>query len=391
MWAGDQSSDWDKGDGFPTVIIGGIALRMCGVPFYGHDVGGYTDTTSAPLTLELFIRWSQFGALSPIMQIYSMRNITPWSFGDDGVRLYREFAKLHTQLVPYTYTMAKIANSTGMPIIRHPFLVHPEDPRTSSDSFSYYYGNSFFVAPFYEPGGERAIYFPEGENYIDWFTGELYEGGTSIGYSCDLERMPLFVLEGSIIPMFHPDVDTLAPVSVEIGVEEIVTADLDPDLLVRMYPKSGKVDGFTLYDGARITSYAEGGELDILVRAKRGIDFEVFGEYDVTVNGRRIEVRIANGKTFFTWDGEIEQPYPEDLSIGSPLSSLTLSPASIPSKWLKTLNDASSHNIDVGAVSDSVWGRFSIFKLRLLLPLASRSLNRLRFRWKYCIRDRSPL
>lgn len=304
MWAGDQSSDWDKGDGFPTVIVGGVALGMCGVPFYGHDIGGYTDYTSGPLTLELFIRWAQFGSLSPIMQIHSMRNIKPWSFGDDGVRLYRKFAKLHTQLVPYTYTFAKLANSTGVPIIRHPFLVHPEDPAALNDSFSYYYGDSLFVAPFYEPGGRRAIYFPKGSMYIDWFTGERHAGGTTVEYACELDRMPLFVLEGSIIPLFHPEVDTLAPVSSGIeGDSETVTAGLGSDLMLRIYPGKGE-SRFSLYDGSVITARANGKDLSLWVTSetKRNIEFEVFGEYRlVKLNDKAVDVAISDGKTYFSF------------------------------------------------------------------------------------------
>ncbi|HOX29381.1 MAG TPA: glycoside hydrolase family 31 protein, partial [bacterium] len=101
-WAGDNIADFTAKNGIKSVVVAGQTIAMSGFPFWGHDIAGYQGNQ----TPELFVRWAQFGALSPIMQIHMQTNLGAWSFGDEALAIYRKYAKLHTSLFPYFYNYA---------------------------------------------------------------------------------------------------------------------------------------------------------------------------------------------------------------------------------------------------------------------------------------------
>jgi len=155
----------------------------------------------------------------------------PWVFGDRVEKICRDYIELRYQLLPYLYTLFWEAATTGTPILR-PLLYHfPNDPKTYTLYDQVLLGASFMAAPIYRPGVEyRAVYLPEGVWY-DWWTGERYQGATHILAHAPLERMPLYVRAGAIIPM--------APVMQHVDEQPL-------DLLrLRIWPGTGE---FTLYE-----------------------------------------------------------------------------------------------------------------------------------------------
>ena len=94
VWAGDNDATFSKENGMASVILAGQTAALSGIFLWGHDIGGYLGTAS----LEVFLRWTAFGALSPLMHQFSNSNFGPWDYGEEGVRVYRAYAKLHTQV-----------------------------------------------------------------------------------------------------------------------------------------------------------------------------------------------------------------------------------------------------------------------------------------------------
>lgn len=197
VWMGDNQSLWDHLEMSLPMLCN---MGLSGVPFVGADVGGFARNA----TPELFARWIQVGLLYPLMRGHSALGTIPhepWEFGDRVEGICREFIELRYRLLPYLYSLFWEASTTGAPILR-PLLYHyPNDPNTYALYDQVFLGPSLMAAPIYRPGIDyRAVYLPEGVWY-DWWTNERYEGETHMLAHAPLERMPLYVKAGAVIPM----------------------------------------------------------------------------------------------------------------------------------------------------------------------------------------------
>jgi len=228
-WAGDNHAGWDFDNGLPGVIRAGQTAALSGIALWAHDIAGYHGTQ----TPELFNRWTQFGCFSPMMQLHMTSNLGPWSFGDESLAIYRKYAKLHTQLFPYIYAAAKEAHETGMPIIRPMVLAFQNDNTASHEEFQYMFGPDILVAPIYQPVTHRSVYLPGKVTWIDWWTGESIVGGKYIETHTPMDRIPLFVRAGSVIPMLPPDVDTLVPRTDKMAKDVVA---MDDRRIVQVWP-----------------------------------------------------------------------------------------------------------------------------------------------------------
>ena len=201
LWGGDQAHDWRRDLGLPSVIIAGITAGMSGYSTWGPDIisDGYDR--------ELWLRWAEFGALTPVMRDH------PWSrpkfsvdlWHDPGtIALFRRYAILHSALLPYFATYAAEAHRTGVPILRHLVLEYPGDPRSATAEYEYLLGESLLVAPVIEQGAvTRKLYLPAGD-WVNYWTGEHLTGGADVTVPAPLDQIPILVRSGSILP-FKPE------------------------------------------------------------------------------------------------------------------------------------------------------------------------------------------
>ncbi len=197
VWTGDNQSLWEHLEMSIPMLCN---LGLSGVAFVGADIGGFAGNATA----ELFARWMQVGMLYPLMRSHSALSTAqhePWVFGNRVEKICRDYIELRYRLLPYIYTLFWEAASTGSPILR-PLLYHfPNDLQTFTISDQVMLGPSLLAAPIYRPGIEhRAVYLPEGRWY-DWWSGEVFDGPKHILAYAPLEKMPLYVRAGSIIPM----------------------------------------------------------------------------------------------------------------------------------------------------------------------------------------------
>jgi len=197
-WVGDQSHSWE---GLRLALLDIFISASAGYSAIGSDIGGYFgDYEMNAEYKRLFIRWAQMGALMPIMENGGLGEHRPWMFDEETVEIYREFAKLHQQLVPYLYSLSIEANRTGMPIVRPVEPGNEFDFSNWENDWRYLLGPDIFVAPIFEDTEQREIIFPDGK-WIDYWTGEIFEGGQTILYQVPLSRYPVFVREGSGLPL----------------------------------------------------------------------------------------------------------------------------------------------------------------------------------------------
>jgi alpha-glucosidase len=197
VWMGDNQSLWQHLEMSLPMLCN---MGLSGVGFVGSDIGGFAGNATA----ELYARWIQVGILYPLMRAHSALSTArhePWVFGDRVERICREYIELRYRLLPYLYTLFWEATTTGSPILR-PLLYHfPDDPQTYPLADQVLLGPSLMAAPVYRPGVEhRAVYLPAGTWY-DWWSGERHAGPIHILAHAPLERMPLYVRAGAIIPL----------------------------------------------------------------------------------------------------------------------------------------------------------------------------------------------
>ncbi len=197
VWMGDNHSLWEHLEMSLPMLCN---MGLSGVGFVGCDIGGFAGNATA----ELFARWMQVGMLYPLMRGHSAMSTArhePWIFGDRVENICREYINLRYQLLPYIYSLFWEAATAGAPILR-PLLYHfPNDPQTYTLYDQVLLGASLMAAPIYRPGIEhRSVYLPAGTWY-DWWNCDRYEGPIHILAHAPLEKMPLYVRGGAIVPM----------------------------------------------------------------------------------------------------------------------------------------------------------------------------------------------
>ena len=281
-WAGDNEPNFGD-NGLPSVIIAGQSAAMSGYAIWGHDTGGYQDTNPSQSPPNLFMRWTQFGCFSPIMQMHRQATKElqyPWRYGEEASRNYQFFARLHTRLFPYIYTYAKEASASGLPIIRPLVLLNQTDQNTFPIKHTYLFGNEFLVAPMITSNGNtRHGYLPAG-NWFDFWTNERHAGGQVITWTNNNQaQMPLFVREGGIVPMLLTEVRTLCDANY-VNSPDVKTPD--NGLLFLIYP--GGISIFTVYDGTEIRCNTAGGTSTVtLSSVARPVVLQIFGDEPVAM------------------------------------------------------------------------------------------------------------
>lgn len=169
------------------------------VSLMNHGMSGHSNTSC---DMDIFSMESiHFGFLQPWSQLNNWDYFhQPWYMGKQLERAVREYSQLRYRLLPYIYTAAHTAASTGMPIMRAMPLMYPDFREGDGMLHQYFLGNSLLVSAF-----EKDVYLPSDSRWIDFWTEQLYEGGQTLSY-CPPEGKggALFVKEGSVLPMWEP-------------------------------------------------------------------------------------------------------------------------------------------------------------------------------------------
>ena len=198
-WTGDNTASWEH---LTLAIQQVLSLGVSGLPFTGADVGGFTGEPSG----ELLARWTQLGVVTPLFRNHSAVDTPrqePWLFGPEVERVCREAIELRMRLLPYLYTALWQAHTRGTPMLRPLSLVHPDDETIRVTSpLGFYCGDALLAQPVLVEGQtEREVYLPAAPAWYDFSTGERLDGRQTIWTETPLDRLPLYVRGGSVLPL----------------------------------------------------------------------------------------------------------------------------------------------------------------------------------------------
>ncbi len=227
QWGGDPKTDaWSMA----SSLRGGLNLALSAPGIWAHDIGGFYGP---PPSLALYIRWAQFGLVSPLARAHGVTPREPGVFGAAALASFRRYAKLRMRLNPYLYSLAWEAHAQGAPMLRPLMLEFPHDAAAAEINDQYMLGPSLLVAPIFSEVSEpveREVYLPEGE-WIDFWTDERITGGKRITRLAPLDTLPLYVRAGTILPLgaersfldeSAPDDLTLEVYPTAAGVSQVV-------------------------------------------------------------------------------------------------------------------------------------------------------------------------
>ena len=246
LWSGDITATYET---LRKQIVEGMRMGLTGMPYWTLDIGGFfvvndkyenrgcNDTAHLPLWFwkgdyndgvkdkgycELYVRWLQLGTFLPIFRSHGTDTPRePWQFGEVGDMFYDAIAyyiRLRYRLMPYIYSLGAAAHWDGEIIMRSLVYDYENDEESCKINDEFLLGPSLLVAPVYNPmyykvdsvpiedsKKSRKVYLPKGNGWYDFYTGQYYEGGNWIEAAAPIDRIPVFVKEGAIIP-FSEDI-----------------------------------------------------------------------------------------------------------------------------------------------------------------------------------------
>lgn len=311
VWTGDISAKW------PVLAQQVAALQSgsaSGTPYVTFDIGGFFvdrkeqwfwdgDYTGGVADLgyrELYTRWLQLGVFLPMFRSHGTDTPRePWQFGEPGTPFYDailRFIELRYRLLPHIYSQAGLVHLRGASFIRPVAFAFPDDRRTHDLKSQMLFGEGMMVSPVLEPmyygvrsasltgrDKTREVYLPKGI-WIDFWTGQRLAGGKTVVVDAPLERMPLHVRAGSVIPM--------GPVM------QFSSEDTDPVIELRVYP--GADGEYTYYEDAGDGWGYERGEYALTTMrwdnaARRLTLLRRQGRYPGMKETRRFKVVVVGG------------------------------------------------------------------------------------------------
>jgi alpha-glucosidase len=205
IWTGDIVSQWPH---LRMQIPMMMNLGMSGMPFNGHDVGGFVGRP----TPELFKRWITLGAFIPYFRNHTdthrnkrpddPRNQHPWTFGEEAVDITRKYTELRYRMMPYLYNEFEDSAGTGKPVFQPLVYQYQDDTEVRDITDEFMFGDNVLMAPVVERGAtERDVYLPEGDRWVDFWTNEVHEGGQRMTVDAPIDHLPIYVRKDEIVPM----------------------------------------------------------------------------------------------------------------------------------------------------------------------------------------------
>ncbi len=338
LWSGDICATWET---LKNQIVEGLNMAMSGYPYWTLDIGAffvvnknyrhrgcgsnmdpgmkwfwqgdYEDGIDDPAYCELYVRWFQLGEFLPIFRSHGTD--TPreiWRFGKPGNMFYDALIEADAEryrLMPYIYSLAGQVHLFDGTIMRSLLFDFPEDATATKISDEYMFGSSMLICPvteayYYEKGGKklekhkkRCCYLPEGTEWYDFRTGDKYAGGIYINAYAPISHIPVFVREGSIIPMEQS----------LMYAEEVVETPFE----IRIYP--GRDGEFLYYEDAGEGYEYENGDYNVIPMRWNNEDGIFYigkaeHKYENTIAGRKINLIIPGQplKQFVYEGNEVE-------------------------------------------------------------------------------------
>ena len=311
VWTGDQTGgEWEYiRFHIPTYIGSGLS----GQPNITSDMDGIFGGRNLAVNTRDF-QWKTFSPMELNMDGWGSNEKYPHALGEPATSINRWYLKLKSEIMPYAYSIAHEAVD-GMPMIRAMMLEWPNVYTLGTATrYQYMYGPWFLVAPVYQQTAaddegndiRDGIYLPEGE-WIDYFSGEMYEGGRVINnYEAPLWKLPLFVRNGAVIPMTNPN-NNVSQIDRTLRIYEIYPSghtsftEYDDDGTTEAYRRgefaTTSIESEAVGDRVTVTIHPSEGDFAGFERMKRTeLRINVTAEPDgvkAYVDGRRVKLQEA--------------------------------------------------------------------------------------------------
>jgi alpha-D-xyloside xylohydrolase len=219
-WSGDIQGTWDV---FRKQIPAGLNFSLSGIPYWNTDIGGFFGgNPKDPKYRELFVRWFQFGAFTPMFRVHGTgAGKEFWQFDEPTQKTLERFERLRYRLLPYIYSVSWQVTSNGSSMLRPLVMDFASDRDALTVADQYLFGPALMVNPVTEPGASsRSVYLPGKAAWYNFWTGKREAPGRRADAAAPIETMPLYVPAGSILPL-GPDieyVDQKPPDPIEVRV-----------------------------------------------------------------------------------------------------------------------------------------------------------------------------
>ncbi len=201
LWAGDQCVDFSRHDGLGTVLCGALSSGLLGNPYHHSDIGGYTSLFGLVRTPELFMRWTEMAAFTPVMRTHEgnrPRDNLQLDQDEAVLAHFARFTRLHRALLPLLARLADEAVQTGLPLQRPLFLHFPDDPATYAIQNAFLLGADLLVAPVLAAAAETAqVYLPAGCAWVHFWSEDQHAGGQHVTVEAPIGAPPVFYRAGS--------------------------------------------------------------------------------------------------------------------------------------------------------------------------------------------------
>ncbi len=221
VWSSDIFPLWDV---LKRQIPTGLDVAASGLNYWSNDTGGWQYLPAAhhpehPPLLdpsdardnvggyddypELYTRWFEYATFLPIMRTHGSRKYNEvWSYGKQAEPILEQYLKLRYELMPYIYSLGYFTHETGAPFMRALFMNFPDDPKVAEIGDEYMFGPAFLVAPVTDQGATtKQVYLPAGADWYNYWTHARMHGGQTVTVDAPIDKLPLFVRAGSIVPL----------------------------------------------------------------------------------------------------------------------------------------------------------------------------------------------
>lgn len=204
FWSGDVGNDWET---LRRQIVSGLGLVSTGLPWWTYDAGGFFrpgNQHSNADYIECMIRWIQAGTFLPLMRVHGyMSDTEPWRYGEEAERVISKYLELRYRLLPYIYSEAARVSYDGSTLMRPLVFDFVNDEEALKQDVEYMFGPSMLINPVIEKGATTyQSYLPENiGGWYDFWTGKQYVGKQYVSTNIDIEKMPVFIKAGSILPL----------------------------------------------------------------------------------------------------------------------------------------------------------------------------------------------
>ena len=220
LWSGDIASTFDS---LRKQIKAGLNVSLCGISWWTTDIGGFINGDPEDEEFrELIVRWFEFGVFCPVFRLHGFRLPYPerdilnpdgycgsggpnevWSFGEKAYQIISQYIFLREKLIPYIMKQMETASQKGTPVMRPLLFDFPKDDRVYDIGDEYMFGPDLLVAPVVEKScGKRMVYLPEGAQWTDAWSKEVYQGGMNIETDTPLGKIPVFYKNGKDMHLF---------------------------------------------------------------------------------------------------------------------------------------------------------------------------------------------